>query len=356
MPADKKTSLTFCYFGIYAPIWARDTVLLRGLEERGDKIIFITDLSPGWRKYFRLIAYFRRSKQSYDYLLVGYLSNIIVPLARILSSKPVIFNAGNSMYEGAVLDRGHYSWFKKERYLWLVDFLAFHAAHLVVVETEAQKRFISKLFWLQPKKLLVLPIGIDDAAFHPDQSVAKRDKFTVLFRGWFVPATGVEYVLQAAARLKNEDVNFLLIGRGPLTARVKEMVQGLGLEKVEVITEFLAEERLRRLMLSCQLMLGQFSGHPRLERTIQNKTFEALALGLPLITQDSKSNRELLTDGVNCLFVKPADAGDLAEKILKLKNDRDLCERLSQNGRKTYETRLTPKIIANQFLANLKHG
>jgi len=318
---------------------------------RGIKIIECVDDSSSWRKLVRLVIKHRRIKGTYDFILVGYLSNLVVPLARLISSKKVVYNALASMYEGAVLDRNKYSWWSYRRYfIWLIDFLAFHFAHLVLVESEEQKKFLRRKFLIPARKMAVLFTGADDSIFYPDPSVVKQKIFTALFRGWFVPATGVEYVLQAAARLKNEAINFRLIGRGPLTTRVKEMIQTLELSKVELITEFLSEDELRRQMLSCQISLGQFSNHSRLDRTIQNKTFETLALGLPYITRDSRSNRKLLADGKNCLFVKPADSADLAEKILKLKNDDSLRDHLSQNGLALYQEKLIPTAIANQFL------
>ena len=343
--------MTICYFGIYQPTWARDTVLLKGLGRAGVKIIPLVDTGAGWRKWLGLWRRHRALKESYDFILVGYLSNLVVPLARLLSRRPMIFNAGNSMYEGAVLDRGDYGAWSPRRYLiWLIDFLAFHAAHLVLVESGEQKKFLRRKFLVPPKKMAVLFAGADDAVFAPDTAIKKADTFTVLFRGWLVPATGVASVLSAAALLKNENINFRIIGRGPLTAWVKDKIRTERLSHVELITEFLPEAELHRQMLACHLMLGQFANHPRLERTIQNKTFEALALGLPYITRDSPSNRELLADGENCLFAKPADAADLAAKILSLKNHPELASRLSRSARALYEQELTPDRIAERFL------
>lgn len=342
---------TLCYFGIYRPTWARDRVLLEGLTERGVKIIECVDGSPGWRKLFRLVKKHRLVKHRCDLVLVGYLSNLVAPLARLVSPKPVVYNACNSLYEGAVLDRRKHSWRSPRRYfIWLIDFFAFHAAHLVLVESAEQQKFIRRQFLVPARKLKILFTGADDAIFSPDPAVKKRDIFTVLFRGWFVPATGVEFVLEAAKLLRDEKINFLLIGRGPLTARVKKTIAEFGLGQVKLITEFLPEEELRRQMLSCHLALGQFSNHPRLERTIQNKTFESLALGLPYITRNSPSNRELLTDGENCLFTKAADAKDLAAKILLLKNNLELANKIAQNGLALYRQKLTPAAIANRFL------
>ncbi|MEK7208981.1 MAG: glycosyltransferase family 4 protein [Patescibacteria group bacterium] len=347
---------TFCYLGIYQPTWAHDTVLLKGLEARGAKIILLTDNSPGWRKYWLLWHAHRHLHEPYDYLLVGYLSNAAVPLARLLARRPVIFNASNSLYEGAVLDRGAYGpWSPRRYWIWLIDWLAFRLAHLILVESVAQKKFLHHHFGVAERKIAVLFAGADDAVFHPDPAVPKTDALTALFRGWLVSATGVEQVLAAAKLLRNEEINFLLIGRGPLLAKVRQIIADDHLTRVKLITEFLPETELRRQMSSAHVALGQFSAHPRLERTIQNKTFEALALGLPYITRDSPSNRELLTDGENCLFVQPANPVDLAAKILLLKNNPILATRLAQNARALYEQKLTPRAIADKFLKILKY-
>jgi|TARA_Y100000310_G_scaffold214702_1_gene215626 glycosyltransferase involved in cell wall biosynthesis len=343
------TKLTACYFGIYKPKWARDTVLLNGLSEHGVETIYCTDSAKGFRKFPNLIKKHRKLRDKYDFILVGYLSNIVVPLARIISRKKVVYNALTSMYEGSVLDRGKFSIFSPMRYaIWIMDFLAFHSAHIVLVETEEQLKFISKMFFVPKRKLLQTWIGALNDSFHPDSGIKKRDKFTVVFRGWFLPATGMEHVLEAAKKLP--DVQFLLIGRGMLKGLVKDEIKDLS--NVELITEFVSDDVLREKMLSSHVMLGQFGSHPRMDRTVQNKTFEALALGMPYITRDSKSNRELLTNGLNCLYTTK-DKGDLVSKILKLKGDEYLRNKLAENARKLHVEILTEKKIAEKVLGSL---
>lgn len=72
-----------------------------------------------------------------------------------------------------------------------------------------------------------------------------------------------------------------------------------------------------------------------MERTIQHKTIEAMALGLPYITRDTTSNRELLSDGENCLFVPAGDPQAIAKAILLLKNDKALRTKLSDGALNT---------------------
>ncbi|MBI2476184.1 MAG: glycosyltransferase [Candidatus Taylorbacteria bacterium] len=295
---DKPT--TICYFGLYRPS-------ARALEGR------------------------------YDLLWVGYLSTMVAPLARLFCRKPIVFNALDSWYDRAIRDREMHSKFSPAAWgIWLCDLLAFHLATVVLVESEAQKKFLAKEFHVNPKKLAVVFTGADPSVFFPDPSVKKRDRFTAVFRGMFLPATGVEYVIEAARILRDQPIDFIIIGWGPLLSEVKAKFAAYELSHATLMAEFLPPKVLRELMLSCHVMLGQFGNHPRLLRTIQHKTFEALALGMPYITRDSASNRELLTDGVNCLLVPPADASALAKKIMLLDNNKALRESLAKNARVTY--------------------
>ena len=339
--------LTICYFGIYPPTASRDKVYLDGLRKRGFKVLECVDSSRGFSKFFRLAKKHHALRSQYDVLWVGYLSTMVVPLARLISRKKIVFDALDSWYDRSVLDRGTYSRFSPVAWIiGLIDFLAFWMSNLVLVESRQQKLFLAKKFFVNSAKLSVVFTGVDEGIFHPDSSVVKTEKFTVVFRGMFLPATGVEYVIHAARLLKDEEVYFRIIGWGqPLQDTLKKMVALYKLNKVNLTTVFLPPDELRKVILSADVMLGQFADHPRLERTIQHKTVEALALGMPYLTRDSASNREILTDGLNCLFVPPASPDALAGAILKLKSDPSLRARLSFEGRKIFEEKLSSEIL-----------
>ncbi len=345
--------MRICYFGIYAPTAPRDKVYLEGFKKLGITTVECVDNSAGFLKFFRLAKKHKVLKNQYDTIWVGYLSTMVAPLARVLSRKKVIFNALDSWYDRAILDRGLHSRFLPIAWLiWFFDFLAFHLSHAVLVESEQQKLFIARKFFVNPQKLFVIFTGADETVFHPDPAVLKASDFTVVFRGLFLPATGVEVVFEAAKILKNENIRFLIIGWGETQFRLREMIEDYKLSNVNLSTVFLEPNELRKTILSAHCMLGQFSNHERLTRTIQHKTFEALALGMPYITRDSASNRELLTDGVNCLFVPPADPRVLAESILRLKNDSVLRQKLGEDALALYR-RVCDKDVLTAQVFNL---
>ena len=307
-----KNKNKYCYFGIYAPTdMARNNVLFLGLKRNGLKCIKCVDSSKSLFKVFKLIKKHWKIRNDYDFMIVGYLSNIIVPLARVISRKKVIYNALCSMYEGEILDRERYK--KKSfgaMYIWLRDFLAFHFANLILVESEAQKRFLSKIFFIRKSKMKVLLTGANDEMFYPLESIKKRDNFSVVFRGWFLPATGVEYVVETAKILKKEGIEFLIIGRGMLRKKIENMISEYDIDNIELITEFLPDDVLREKMLSCNIILGQFADHPRIQQ-FKNRLMEFCSLD----TEDKREDaiekfiddfiqNYTLKDNINNLIVK----------------------------------------------------
>lgn len=347
---------TVCYVGIYNPTAPRDKIYLEGLKKRGVVFIECVDGSKGLLKFFNLGRKLFVLRGQYDILWVGYLSTMVVPLAWLISRKKIVFNALDSWYDRSILDRGMYSKFSPKAWaIWLCDFLAFRLSSEILVESEQQKLFITGKFFVAPAKLRVVFTGVDEAVFHPDPTVSKAEKFTVVFRGMFLPATGVEYVIEAARLLKGEDVRFRVIGWGqPLQNKLKKAISDYELSNVNLTSVFLSPDELRKTMLSAHCMLGQFADHERLGRTIQNKNFEATALGMPFITRDSASNRELLTDGETCLFVPPADPSALADKILTLRDDARLRSKLAENSLRLYGEKLSEEALTPQIFSLLK--
>jgi glycosyltransferase involved in cell wall biosynthesis len=222
---------------------------------------------------------------------------------------------------------------------------------VVLLETNVQIECVHKAYYVPRRKLYRVFTTVDPTTYKPDPSVQKSKKFLCVFRGWLTPATGVEYIVEAARHLKDEDIHFRLIVRGQLVPKIEQMIKEYGLTNVELITDrYVDQERLKMLILEGHVYLGQFSKHLRLERTIQFKTIEACAFGLPYITADLPSNRELLTDGVNCLFTHRADPQDIADKILMLKNEPALCERLATAAHALYQQVLAPEVLAGQII------
>lgn len=341
---------TVCVFGTKKPSTPRDTVCLEGLRLSGNSIIECIDDSPSFFKYLKLIKKYWTLRNSCDVIYVPYSNLLAVPLARIISRKKIIFNALAPLYESIVLDRKRHSKYSPAAlWYWLLDYISFRAAHIVFIETNAQIDFVAKTFFINKKKLKRVWTSADEHFWKPDHAQGKAKEFTVVFRGYFLPFIGVEIIVEAARLLKDEAINFHIIGRGYLKEKIKKLVSEVNSSRIKLDIGFLEETYLLKSMQEAHISLGQFSSEARGQRTISHKTFETLALGLPFITCESQSGRELLEEGKNCLYTTCDDPRDLAEKIKVLKNNTELQESMGRNNRELFEEKLTAHVLGQEI-------
>lgn len=344
--------MKICYFGIYNSKFGRNSVYIKGLKENGVVVVECADASAGVRKFWRLWQKHLKiiKDGGYDVLVVGYPGHLLVPFAKLLSRKKIVLDALCTLWEGEILSRAKSRWrILKRLKVFLIDWLAIYFADCILVESNAQVIFFKKNFKISHGKVFRVFTGVDDSIFFSSQ-VTKHPCFTAVFRGRFLPEAGVQYILRAAKILENQNINFLIIGDGFTGSKIRQEMEILQLKNVEWLWESQRPEQLRVKMLQCHVALGQFENHERLSRTIPHKAFEALALGLPYITGKSAAVQELLIDGESVLFTELANPKDLADKILFLKNNTNIAEKIAAAGSYIYKSQLIPKKLGEIIL------
>jgi len=343
--------MKICYFGIYNPDFSRNKIFQKGLRGNGVEIIDCRDDSVGLMKFVRLFVKHRKIKDDYDVLIVGYPGQLVVPLAKSISRKKVVFDSLCPLYDGEIASRQAVGLLSFKRLkVFLIDFFAYSFADLILLETTAQIEFVAKKYWVKKTKCLRVFTGVDDTEFFREGAKSPSDKFTVFFRGQFLPEAGVDTILRAAKILEKQDINFIIMGGNFLKQEITALAESLQLKNTKIIDGFLSFEQIRQLMSQAQVCLGQFGKNERLERTIPHKAFETLASGLPYITGSAGGVSELLTDGKNCLMSKLSDPADLADKIMILKNNPALAKKIADNGYNLYQQKLNPKYLAAEII------
>jgi glycosyltransferase involved in cell wall biosynthesis len=333
---------------------SRDVVTIRGLRENGATVIELTDNTPGWRKFGEIAKKIKESKNHFDLIIVGYTGGILVPWLWLINKRPVVYNALASFYESMIISRRAGTRFSPAGFkYWLIDWLAFRTAKLILVESQHQKDYLRKTFHISPEKIIIHLTGVDDSSFYFDPAIKKLGRFTVLFRGKFLPEAGVDTVLKAAKLLEKENIDFRILGHGLLEKNVRQLVDDLKLKNVELITEYLALEKLREKMLECHLSLGQMADHPRLQNTIPHKAFESLAMKLPYLTGRQPAVLEILRENETCLCCQPGDPMDLANKILNLEKEPERLTNLAAKAFDWYQNNLTAKKMGGKLLNQL---
>lgn len=342
---------TILYFGFYDSAYARNAVLVKGLRANGVKVAECNVKSRSFLNWARLALKCLGKAGKYDAMIVGFPGQEAMFLARLLTRKPIIFNALTSHYQGYILDRKHFSKRSFRAYYFrFLDKWSCRLADLVLLDTESNIDFFVKEFNLSRNKFLRVFLGTDDQVFYP-KKIAEKDpnKFLVHFHGHFIPLQGAEYIIKAANILREDsNVMFQIIGRGQEYPRVRGIADELGLKNILWI-EKVSYENLADYVNKADICLGGFGDTEKAKLVSMNKLFEYMACGKPIITGDSPGMREFLEEGKTAIFCRRADPDDLAGKILVLKNNEPLRAELSLNARKAFETNYTPRIIVGEL-------
>lgn len=332
-----------------------DGVYIRGLRKNGVQVHDFFLHKGGIQRYTGIIQCYWRNRDC-DYIIIGYASPQAAILLGLISRKKIIYNALCSEFERKVVSRNLASKYSlKGFYYWFLDFLACNMSNLTMLETEHQIDYFIKLFHVQRKKFYLAWTGVDEERFFYQDNIKKYDMFTVVFRGRLLPEAGGEYVVETAKILENEPIKIIMLANGMLLSKIQDKIRELKPKNLELITEFLSDERLREIMHKCHVSLGQLSSHDRLKRTIPHKAYESIALRLPYLTARNPAVLELFKEGETCIACEGANARDLAEKILWAKNNRDRINMIADKGYNLYKEKLTSQILAKNLLNAIQH-
>ena len=342
--------MTICYTGDYSPEYPRHRVLIRGLRENGVDVI---ERPVTTRR--ELISTIRKHNALVDYFFMGYSDSRIVWLARLVTRKPIIWDAFYSKYDNWVFDRKLASPRSvKAAYYWFLDWICCVAARVVVLDTNANIEYFRRTFRLRNKKFIKVLVGTDDTVMIPRAKNPEERRFIVEFHGKYIPVQGVEYIVKAADLLRSEhDIHFVLVGDGQEYDKVHALAETLRLTNISFVP-IVPYDRLPDVIANADVCLGLAGNYDRGARAIPNKIYEASAMERASINMDGPGIRELYTDGKDILLCRGGDARDLADKILELKNNPELRHAIARNARQLYLRHATPKAIGKELKIALK--
>ena len=154
-----------------------------------------------------------------------------------------------------------------------------------------------------------------------------------------------EFVLGCISRLKNQLQIFEAL------ALIEEPVKAIfcGMEPTEEIQEIIASYTVPHVIqFDGNVSFGEILNYYKLftakilastTEGLSQSLLEAMALGVPVTATAAAGNLDLVEDGVNGLLFEDGNIEQIADNILRLKNDPDLRQRLITGGNKSaYET------------------
>jgi glycosyltransferase involved in cell wall biosynthesis len=139
---------------------------------------------------------------------------------------------------------------------------------------------------------------------------------------------GQALMVEAFARVLkscHQDVQLELAGDGPDEAMLRDLVS---LRKISSKVIFLGYVE----KIVCKMAASDIFVHASETEGLSNAVLEAMELALPSVVVDAPGVTECHVDGYSG-FVVPRDPDVLAQKLLQLIEDADLCTQMGANAR-----------------------
>ncbi len=203
----------------------------------------------------------------------------------------------------------------------------FKRIHGKIAVSVTARDSIAKYF---PGDYRIIPNGVDPNRFK--NSGKKKNPFEILFVGRIEPRKGLQFLINALSRIKKEFPKAKLTVAG---GGYKEMKMNVPLEVKDSIDflGFVEPSALPDIFSKASIFVSP---------AISGESFgivllEAMATETPVIASNIPGYRCVVEDGKNGILVTPANSKEIAEKVIRLFGDKNLCHNLVEGGLKTVQ-------------------
>ena len=221
--------------------------------------------------------------------------------------------------------------------LWLMKKLLYKKADGFVFQTEAAKKFYSKL--IQKKSVV---IGNPILSGLPNRHDGERKK-QIIGIGRLVPQKNFKLLIDAF-KLFNDEINdykLIIYGEGYLREQLQQQINDYGLTSSVELKPFETDNLHKKIVDSA--MLVQSSDY----EGVSNVMLECMAIGLPVIVTDQTNGgpKQYIKDSENGIIVPLKDKVAMSKAMIRLASNKELQDKISKNSGSIKETLSREKIF-----------
>ena len=226
----------------------------------------------------------------------------------------------------------------------LAERLTFATANTVISTNESYRAVALQRGRKTAMQVHVVRSAPDLTKFKPvsaDPVFRRGREFLIGYLGVMGPQDGLDYLLRAAAELvlkRKQDIQFCLIGGGPMFEQLQTMAQKLGIEEHIEFTGRISDAEMIARLSSCDVCVNPDPLNPLNDVSTMNKILEYMALGKAIVQYDLKEGR--FSAGEASCYAEPNDVKDLATKIEDLLANEPVRMEMGRIGRRRMEESL----------------
>jgi glycosyltransferase involved in cell wall biosynthesis len=177
------------------------------------------------------------------------------------------------------------------------------------------------------------------------------DRFVVAYLGTIGMGCGLEVVLRAARRLREQgrdDVRFLLVGDGAAREELESQARTDQLAQV-IFTGRQPKGDMPAFLAATDACLVHLTRTDLFKTVLPSKIFEAAAMRKPIVLGVEGFAADLVSEAEAGLCIEPENEDELLEAVAKLAADPTLARRLGDAGYERIATRYTYDRLAGEY-------
>jgi glycosyltransferase involved in cell wall biosynthesis len=216
----------------------------------------------------------------------------------------------------------------------------------ILTPSETSKRDIATDFGVDPERMQVILLGVDDAFVPPTRPRVPGRILAMASAD--APMKGIATLLEAFAKLRTErDLELLLVTKPKDGGRTEKLIDKLSIGDSVRFVHGVSDAELVELMGSAELACV-----PSLYEGFSLPTAELMACGTPLVVSDAGAIPEVVgPDGLCADLVTPGDVGELEAAIAKLLDDPERRARYGAAGRARVDELFSWRAVAVKVAA-----
>ncbi|GAA2153715.1 glycosyltransferase family 4 protein [Nocardioides koreensis] len=214
-------------------------------------------------------------------------------------------------------------------------------ARKILTPSQASKRDIVKDFGVDPARLQVILLGVDDGFVPPTEPRVPGRILAMASAD--APMKGIATLLEAFAKLRTErDVELLLVTRPQPGGRTEQLIERLSIGDSVRFVHGVSDAELVDLMGSAEVACV-----PSLYEGFSLPTAELMACATPLVVSRAGAIPEVVgPDGECADLVTPGDVGELEAALAALLDDPERRERMGAAGRRRVQELFSWRAVA----------
>ena len=211
-------------------------------------------------------------------------------------------------------------------------------------------------------KTEIVHAGVDAELFRPMDEGDVRAAYdltgsVVVYVGSMSAWHGAERLIEIAARMKDMDVTFLIVGKN--MEMMEEMAEENGVSDKFVFTGFVPHADVPKYIAAADVAVAPYDPAGFVDMEAYGfyfspiKIFEYMACGKAIVTSDLEMIRDIIMENECGLLVKSDDIDDFTVKLRTLLEDHALRRRFGENGRNAVMERYTWNKVAEKIYSFL---